>query len=198
MTISRILLGAALFSLPLIGMAQITIEPPPAQPETTQPAPTTKPVDPAATQPERTPPASAEKVLEGLLGQRPAANPVIPPSETKDTVAAPVTDAVAPNQPQVQRVREGQFIYNRTGRLVKDDKSGTFLFTFDGDGKDMRDPPMAVLPSRLLMAMEEASDKGNKPTKFKISGEVTEYRGKNFLLIRYMQTVKDLNQGLGG
>jgi hypothetical protein len=61
----------------------------------------------------------------------------------------------------------------------------------------MADPPMPLLPSHLLMSMEDASDKGTRPVKFKISGEVTEYRGKNFLYVRYMQAVRDFNSGIG-
>jgi hypothetical protein len=95
-------------------------------------------------------------------------------------------------------MREGQMIWSRTGHLVKDDKTGQFLFAFDSDGKKMADPPMTLLPSHLLMSMEDASEKGTRPVKFKVSGMVTEYRGKNFLLIQSMQAVRDFNSGIGG
>ncbi len=191
------LLGLTLLVSPvLVSLAQITIEPPPS----TATAPASAPATAAAPTVSAPAPATlptAENVLENLLHSKPAATP-INPAPAASATAIPPLEAVAPNEPKVTRLREGTFIWNRVGRLVKDEKSETWIFTFDADGKDMSDPPMAILPSRMLMAMEEASDKGAKPIKFKISGEVTEYRGKNFLLIKFMQSVKDLNKGLGG
>jgi hypothetical protein len=107
-------------------------------------------------------------------------------------------EAVAPNEPPAMRLREGQAIYNRTGRLVRDDKAGTMLFVFDSDGKQMLDPPMGVIPCRGLAILEDASDNGTKPTKFRISAEVTQYRGKNYLYPKLVQAVHDLGQGIGG
>ena len=83
---------------------------------------------------------------------------------------------------------------SRVGRLVKDDKTGQWMFAFEADGKDMRDPPMGLVPCRYLEAMERLSDDGKKPVKFRVSGEVTEYHDKNFLYVQFMQVVRDLNQ----
>ena len=61
----------------------------------------------------------------------------------------------------------------------------------------MLDPPMGVIPCQGLAVMEDQSDGASKPVKFKISAEITEYRGKNYLYPKFVQIVKDLNQGLG-
>ena len=48
------------------------------------------------------------------------------------------------------------------------------------------------------MAMQKASANGTQPTKFRVSGEVTEYEGKNYLYVKDQRIVQDLNQGIGG
>jgi len=139
---------------------------------------------------------SAESVLENLLHQPPS-NPVTPTNTTSgpaNPVVTPAGTAAAPNVPEAMRLREGQFVWNRIGRLVKDDKTDQWMLAFESDGKDMQDPPMTLLPSRLLMSMEQATDNGKRPIRFKVSGQVTEYHGKNYLLVTFMQTVRDLNQ----
>ena len=135
---------------------------------------------------------TSETILQGLLHQPPS-SPVIP-ATAASTVTLPAAPGVAPNQPPVLRLREGQNVWNRVGRLIKDEKTGQFLFAFESDGKEMKDPPIGLIPCRMLEAMEIASDNGSKAIKFKVSGELTEYRGKNFLYIRFMQSVRDLNQ----
>jgi hypothetical protein len=199
---TRILVAAVLLAGPgLVALAQFS---PPSstttQPETPRPPSATLPTtDRSTTAPANVLP-TPQSVLDTLINEgTPAPAATVAPSVAATNPALrPAVDATAPNEPKAQRIREGQFIWNRTGRLVKDDKTGTFLFAFDSDGKGMKDPPMALLPSHLLMNMEDASEKGTRPVKFKISGEVTEYRGKNFLYVRYMQAVRDLNQGIGG
>jgi hypothetical protein len=109
-------------------------------------------------------------------------------------LVTPAGTAAAPNVPAETRLREGQFVWDRIGRLVKDEKTDQWMLAFEADGKGMADPPMTILPSRLLMSMEQATENGTRPVKFKVSGQVTEYHGKNFLLVTFMQTVRDLNQ----
>jgi hypothetical protein len=96
------------------------------------------------------------------------------------------------------RQREADTVEGRAGRLVRDVKSGEELIAFDSDGREMHDPPMGVIPCKALEVMEDATDGGIKPVKFRLSGEVTQYRGKNYLYVRAFQVVKDLGQGLGG
>jgi len=131
--------------------------------------------------------------MQGLLKNAPA-NSAPAQSVDSSVPATPAVEGVAPNQPPIQRMHEGQFIWNRVGRIVKDEKSGQWLFAFESDGTEMQDPPLGLLPCRMLEAMENASEKGTKPVKFKISGQLTEYHNKNYLLVTFMQTVRDLNQ----
>jgi hypothetical protein len=143
---------------------------------------------------------SADSTLQQLLKDKPDFLVPAPaaPSGGSTTPNKPLVEGVAPNEPQAIRLKEGQYISNRIGRLVRDQKTGTLLFVFDSDGKQMTDPPMGVIPSSLVALMEDASDNGAKPVRFRVSGEVTEYRGRNYLYIKAQQTLRDLNQGLGG
>jgi hypothetical protein len=204
---TRLLMGALLVAAPgLVALAQVS---PPRgggefSPPLAPPAPATAPATPrppSATVP-TTDKASAlptpQSVLENLINDRPPAATTAPNPAATNPALHPAVEATAPNEPKATRMREGQWIWKRTGHLVKDDKTGTFLFAFDADGKGMADPPMALVPSHLLMSMEDASEKGTRPVRFRVSGEVTEYRGKNYLLIRDMQAVRDFNSGIGG
>lgn len=181
-----------------MAFAQLDITPPPAP--ATQPASqpgvmveagpsgaTTQP--PVATQP------SPDRMLENLLHRTPA----VPDAKIMSGPAIPSAPApgasAAPNPPTITRLREGQYLTQRTGRLVKDEKTGQWMFAFDSDGKEMKDPPMVILPNLYLQSMEQMTEKGTKSIRFNISGEVTEYQGKNFLIIRFVKTERDMNQG---
>ena len=188
--LSTAVLGLALFASPvLIALGQITILPP-----ATTSAPATRRAPATATAPATLP--TAENVLEELLHSKPTVAPVAAHPSTEP--ALPALDSPAPGEPKAKLMRERDTFERRIGRLNKDEKSGNWVFSFDADGQDMKDPPLIIVPSLMLEAMEKLSEGGNKPVKFRISGEVTQYKSRNYLIIRYAQVVKDLNQGLGG
>src|SRR5262249_47312947 len=89
---------------------------------------------------------------------------------------------VAPNIPMTALIREGDSVVDRVGRLNKG-PDGQFEFTFDSDGKNLQDPPMVILPNLALYRMETAVTSASRDLKFRISGQVTEYKGKNYILI---------------
>lgn len=106
-------------------------------------------------------------------------------------------DVPAPSTPVTVLHPETFVITGRDGRFIKDLKTGIELFTFYSDGQKMFDPPMGLIPCRMLAQLEDLSEMGNKPLRFKVSGEVTLYRGKNYLYLRTAIEVKDMNQGIG-
>ncbi len=106
--------------------------------------------------------------------------------------------AAAPNEPAAPRVREEETVEGRLGRLVRDQRSGLEVYEFDADRQKMDDPPLGVIPCKALEVMEDATEGGNLPVKFRLSGEVTQYRGKNYLYVRAFSVIKDMEQGLGG
>jgi len=122
--------------------------------------------------------------------------PVAAPGPASAPASAPSPVQAAPAVPSVARLSEGDLIINRTGRLVRDVKTGEEMYVLDSDGKQMVDPPMGVIPCQLLAVIEDATDHGNKAMKFRLSGEVTLYRGRNYFYVRNATMVVDLHQGL--
>ncbi len=78
-------------------------------------------------------------------------------------------------------MREGAFINNRRGRMVRG-AGGEFLFSFDGDANGKVDPAMVLMPSMNLAAMERLFDKGGDSVSFTLSGQVFLYKGRNHVL----------------
>ncbi len=88
-------------------------------------------------------------------------------------------------------MREGNYVVNRLGRLTRVNNA-QMEFSFEADGKTMQDPPMIILPNLNLMSMENALTTTNRDLKFRVTGVVTEYKGRNCLLI---QKVVPVNEG---
>jgi hypothetical protein len=112
----------------------------------------------------------------------------------------PVTDAssgksaVAPAAPTLNVLREGTFIVNRVGRLTRSADGQQEEFAFDADNKTMRDPPVVILPNLKLMQMENAVAGSSRDLRFRVSGMVTEYKGRNYVLLDKVVVVPDLDQ----
>jgi hypothetical protein len=145
---------------------------------------------PATSQP------SADQQMENLLG------PPTNSSKPMGTPAGQMTDktggvgAVAPGAPVTPLVREGTHLVTRTGRLNHSADGTQAFFTFDSDGKAMKDPPMIVLPNLKLMSMEGAVASASKDVRFRISGTVTEYKQRNYILIDKAVVTADVDNGL--
>jgi hypothetical protein len=168
----------------------LTPPPPPATAPATAPSLPTAPATlPPVTPP--TAPASAENVLQQLLHDAPL------PAGSAAAASGPASPSTAPADgaaTQSARLREGDDLSGRVGRLVKDEKSGQWMFVFEADGKELQEPPIGLIPCRYLEVLEKLSANGTNSSKFKVSGKVTEYHGKYFLYLSYVQVVRDLNQ----
>ena len=137
---------------------------------------------------------SADQVFDEML--KPATNPSrrLPPSPERSSPEQNVgSAAVKPGAPGVPLIREGTYIMDRLGRLTKTDK-GEFEFTFESDGKAMRDPPMLLLPNLKLAQLEEAVTSQARDLKVRATGRVTEYRGRNYLLLDMVIVPPDATQ----
>lgn len=145
------------------------------------------------TQPSK--PMSADQMLSKML--KPATEPgqPLPPAG-----GPPATDktsgrgAVAPGAPAVTLRREGSYLVDQTGRLQRSADGQQMEFIFETDGKTLKDPPVIILPSLKLMAMESAVKGANRDLRFRISGMLTEYNGRNYVLLEKVVVVPDATQ----
>lgn len=159
------------------------------QPNTTQPK-----GDPGSTeQPVRrirssvnmqsAPKASADDVLRQFEQDRPKARPLLPGRGNRErTVHEPLTDGDLRRSPA--RLPEGYFLVDRAGRLTRE--GPWFVFNFIGDNNPTAtpDPPMRLLPNRMLERMIRESKGSTVSVEFIVSGEVTDFMGENHLLLR--------------
>jgi hypothetical protein len=135
------------------------------------------------------------QLLDSLL--KPAASagqPLQPIQEGPVPDATTGKNAVAPAAPQLNLIREGTYLPDRTGRLTHSADGQTAELTFDADGKALKDPPMIILPNQKLMQMENAVTGNSRDLRFKVTGVVTEYKGRNYILIERVVVVPDVVQ----
>lgn len=149
--------------------------------------------DASTTQPAELP---ATDLLNRMLkppGEAPAPlQPIVLPAPPNSVTG--YNGAVAPNSTTQPIIREGTFITDRTGRLTKSPDGLHEEFTFDADGQAMQDPPMIILPNLKLELMEQAIAGSNRDLKFHVTGMVTEYQNRNYLLMERVVVVPDIVQ----
>ena len=146
--------------------------------------PTVEPEKPPA---EGTPPSvpSAEEVIKAFEQDRPR-NVAIPPVST--AVAAP-KPAEESGKRAPTRYPDGYLLIDRAGRVRQDGEWWTFVF--ESDSPSFEEPPMKLLPNRMLeRAVFEV--RGAPNIVFIVSGEITDYQGENFMLLRKLLRRRDL------
>lgn len=144
-----------------------------------------------ATTTQPTPP-SAEQVLKEVLGSHQPVQPLLPiePGRpVRATVSTRPTNPVAADQEQQGLLPDG-YAVKRTGRLVYDGLWWTLAP--EGVGQDTApEKPIRLLPNRLLETMEATSVGGSRPMLFTVQGQVTEYRGTNYLMVLNVMIKRD-------
>jgi hypothetical protein len=111
---------------------------------------------------------------------RPAATPAGSPAPASPLTTTPTSPAPAATLPG-KLVREGTFITSRRGRVIRAG-SGEWMFHFDQASAAPAEPPMILMPSMNLMAIEKLAERGGESLTFRVSGQVFVYHGKNYLL----------------
>jgi hypothetical protein len=141
---------------------------------------------------------SAEEMLKQMLQpQGESAQPLKPAADQPPVVESTVGDAaVAPAAPEQPLIREGTLLLDRVGRLTPLDDGQMFEFTLESDGGGMTDPPLVLLPNRKLMQLQDRVKTSYRDLKISVSGDVTEYRGRNYLLLSRWSVVQDVVQPL--
>ncbi|HWE02087.1 MAG TPA: hypothetical protein VG326_06715 [Tepidisphaeraceae bacterium] len=150
----------------------VTMRSAPAAPPTTQPSTTTASAPP-----------SAEQLMNQMLKAPPPAPKPLQPKI--DTPAFNRTTGVGGvvKTPVIALRREGTFIFDRVGRLTHNADGSQAEFTFQADAKTLADPPVIILPNTKLMAMEDIVKATNRDVLFRVTGMLTEFRGRNYLLL---------------
>jgi hypothetical protein len=82
---------------------------------------------------------------------------------------------------RTELVREGARLLDRRG-TVRRTSTGAFLFIFDADAEGESDPPMPLLPCRLLHRIDAHAQNAGPDAKVLLSGRVFIYQGQNYLL----------------
>lgn len=159
-----------------------------------EPAPTGTPAKPASEPPAAAGPKPTpaepkpEQIISDLEKKAPpkpvaSATPAATPTATPAPVsAAPASAAAgAAGGKPGKLLREGTFLASRKGRVIRA-SSGEWVFHFDQDAAAPGDPPMVLMPSMNLMAMEKLAERGGESLTFQVSGQVFVYHGRNYLL----------------
>ena len=131
-------------------------------------------------------------MLKTSGGARGRPSPNRTPTRTADLSTGP--GAVAPAAPLMNVLRERSEIIDRTARLTRSADGRQLELTFEADGTAMQDPPLIILPNLKLSAMENAAAVNNREPKFRVTGMVTEYRGRNCILLEKVVVLPEINQ----
>jgi hypothetical protein len=91
--------------------------------------------------------------------------------------------------PSTPILREGSYLANRIGRLGHASDGQQPIFIFDPGNSPRGEPTICLLPNLNLMLMENAVASDSHDIHFKITGMVTEYRGKNYVLLQKVLVV---------
>lgn len=153
--------------------------PPAAEPAAQAPAsmPAATEQAPASSQPtgERTP--RQLEILRDLLRERERPTPIIPPQPR--TTPAPVGRGMKPTDPADSRLLpDGASLIERPGRFVLEGQRAMFIVRLDGETEPRA---LELHRNQLLEYMERSATSGLN--EFTVSGEVSRYRGKNYLYL---------------
>jgi hypothetical protein len=140
---------------------------------TSEPAtnPTSEPTTEATTEPTTNP------TTEPTTG--PTTHPTTGPT-TGPTTSPTATTQPAPVIPPLTGVTEGSFFPEREGRLQRSKDGREIQFVFEQDGKQVE---VTILQNLELMRLENAVEDAGWGQRFRASGWVTEYQGKNYILL---------------
>ena len=123
---------------------------------------------------------SPEAVMKAFQDQRPTNAPVRSTS-TQTPTPTPPGEASAYSGGR-GLMREGQYINGVAGRLERDGPWWTIVFESDSPGTPQ--PPMRLLPNQKLENMTRAQEASTEGIVFEVSGELTLFGSRNYLLVR--------------
>ena len=83
---------------------------------------------------------------------------------------------------------------DRLVRILPEKKAGWWVAAFEGDNT-LREAPLRLLPCRFLERAENAvGNSKDTGVRFRVSGEVTTYKARRYLLLRKLLPERDMGQ----
>jgi hypothetical protein len=157
---------------------------------TAQPAPDSRPEGAAAG------PASApageprpEDIIKQLLEKKPRRALVLPQT-MPSTVQRPLTPGPG-GEPSAEQVQaEETMVIEQPGRVVPSDEKW-WTFSYEDKGHQATRRPVRLLPNRMLENAIALTGDESMGVVLIVSGELTEYRGTNYLLLRKVLAQRD-------
>ena len=140
-------------------------------------------------------PISAEDILKEFERERPVAEPVLPrprPGETVVRESSPQGESDIELPESRARFPDGYILADRAGRLVREGEWWVITFVSDNHPNSRPEPPMKILPNRMLERMVRESEAATRSVEFIVSGEVTDFLGENYLLLRKLMRKRDM------
>ena len=142
--------------------------------------PTKPATQPATTKPAK--PPAPDQLLNSMLKPSDTGK-ILQPGPESPKYDATSDKAVAPNAPPMKLRREGTTLNDVVGRLTRAADGQQWELALDSDGRAMQDPPLIILPNLNLAAMESAVNNASRDLRFRVTGVVTEYKGRNYILL---------------
>jgi hypothetical protein len=175
----------------IVRLALTQSEPPPPPEAATQPSTpaASRPATPATGQASAT--ADPDDLIRRLLQERPGKPVLLPPeSDAKVEPLPSVSPAVAKQLPQAF----GSMVADRTVYLSTDANTGWSTVRFIADNT-LLEQPIRLLPCQLLVRAKDLSaTKLGRNVRLRVSGELTRYKGKEYLLLRNVITEREMHQ----
>ena len=163
----------------------------PDKPRRKTPPATAKPASrPAATKPAA---PSPEEIMKRLLRDKPG-KPIVVPTDDVQKVRGE-TPSVAPvPKGDALPVGRGNMVVDRLVTLLPAGVGRWLQVNFESDNT-LREPPLRLLPCRLLSRAEDLARSGQgRAVRLRVSGEITRYKGRRYLLLRKIYEEKNLDR----
>jgi hypothetical protein len=134
---------------------------------------------------------TAEDILREFQQERPVAEPLLPrPSSVEARPRVPRRDGVESGAGA--RLQDGFMLVDRTGRISRDGDWWMISFIADNHPEAAPEPPMKLLPNRMLERTVRETESASGTVEFIVSGEVTDFMGENYLLLRKLMRKRDV------
>ena len=133
---------------------------------------------------------TADEIIREFQKERPTAVPVLPTGEEDELHLRSEDDEEQNGRKSRPLLPDGCMIFDRAGRIAQE--GDDWLFIFESDNESYAEPPMQLLPNQTLERMVRESQGGLASVVFIVSGEITEFRGENYLLPRKVLRRREL------